>query len=336
MMTDYPGAVLATAPGKLVLAGEYAVIDGAPAVCMALDRRARAEIVPVQSDFNVVQAPGYATTSGRFRSDAGVIEWLEGGAEFGLVEHVWREAGSNLPGNWSIRLDTTAFSDAASGQKLGIGSSAALTVALSGAVCAIAGCDARSTAAAFAAHRRFQQGFGSGVDVACSAAGGLIVYSMDGSPTQRLSWPAGLHIGLVWVGVAANTRQKLEQLGRLEPRPSRAVLASVSRRMAAAWMAGQPQAILDEYRAYSNALNEFSVDHGLGIFDAGHAELSKAASGTGIAYKPCGAGGGDVGMVLATDPAEIEDFVKLAASMNIRRVDARLDEQGLVVSRTDG
>jgi phosphomevalonate kinase len=300
---------------------------------MAVDRRARVEIVPTQSDFSEVRAPGYTSARGRFRSDAGVIEWLEGGAEFGLVEFVWQEIGAQIPGNWSIELDTTAFSDPVSGEKLGLGSSAALTVALAGASCAIAGCDARSTTTAFAAHRRFQGGLGSGLDVACSAAGGLIAYSLNELPAKRLSWPDGLYIGILWVGVAASTRVKLQQLGGMEARPSRAALGSASRRLVAAWMAGQPKAILDEHRDYSAALNDFSVDHGLGIFDAGHAELFEAASRADIVYKPCGAGGGDVGMVLATDPGEIEQFVKLAASMNIRRVDAQLDHRGLTVSR---
>jgi phosphomevalonate kinase len=334
-MPEQRRATSASAPGKLVLAGEYAVLDGAPAVCMALDRRARVTIAPVQTDFSVVQAPGYTSSSGRFRNDAGVIEWLEGGDEFGLVEHVWREAGAYLPGSWSVMLDTTEFSDAASGRKLGIGSSAALTVALAGACCIAAGRAERSAAAAFAAHRGFQRGLGSGVDVACSFSGGLIAYSMGSLPAQKLPWPDGLYIGTVWVGVAANTRVKLDRLGQVDALPSRAALASASRQLAAAWSAGQPQRILDEYRRYSSVLNEFSVDHGLGVFDAGHAELARAASDTGVVYKPCGAGGGDVGMVLATDPGEIERFMKLAASMKIRRLDAQMDTEGLIVSRAD-
>ncbi|PKL95245.1 MAG: ATP-binding protein, partial [Gammaproteobacteria bacterium HGW-Gammaproteobacteria-8] len=32
-------AILADAPGKLLLLGEYAVLDGAPALVMAIDRR---------------------------------------------------------------------------------------------------------------------------------------------------------------------------------------------------------------------------------------------------------------------------------------------------------
>ena len=32
--------MIATAPGKLILTGEYAVLDGAPALVVAMDRRA--------------------------------------------------------------------------------------------------------------------------------------------------------------------------------------------------------------------------------------------------------------------------------------------------------
>ena len=38
-------SIVATAPGKVVLSGEYAVLDCAPAICMAINYRARATIV---------------------------------------------------------------------------------------------------------------------------------------------------------------------------------------------------------------------------------------------------------------------------------------------------
>ena len=36
--------VTASAPGKVVLSGEYAVLSGAPAICMAVNRRATVTI----------------------------------------------------------------------------------------------------------------------------------------------------------------------------------------------------------------------------------------------------------------------------------------------------
>ena len=56
--------VVASAPGKAVLCGEYAVLDGAPAVCMALDRRARVTVTPFEGDWNRVSAPGYSAVEG--------------------------------------------------------------------------------------------------------------------------------------------------------------------------------------------------------------------------------------------------------------------------------
>ena len=56
----------ASAPGKVVLSGEYAVLDGAPAVCMAVDRRAIARVSACGGDWHRVTAPGYTDVEGRF------------------------------------------------------------------------------------------------------------------------------------------------------------------------------------------------------------------------------------------------------------------------------
>ncbi len=41
---------IATAPGKLIVTGEYAVLDGAPALVLAMDRRAVAATVTAADD----------------------------------------------------------------------------------------------------------------------------------------------------------------------------------------------------------------------------------------------------------------------------------------------
>jgi len=75
-------------------------------------------------------------------------------------------------------------------------------------------------------------------------------------------------------------------------------------------------------------LREFGVDHQLGIFDAGHGELVDAARGTPVVCKPCGAGGGDVAVVLATDREALAAFMLRAAASGFRALAAALDTRG--------
>src|SRR5215468_7013869 len=96
--------MIATAPGKLILTGEYAVLDGAPAIVVAVDRRAiaRRNATPRgSSPFLVAVAEEIAARRGA--SDPAARAALE------------------------VSVDSTAFYNRA--QKLGLGSSAAVTVA---------------------------------------------------------------------------------------------------------------------------------------------------------------------------------------------------------------
>ena len=68
-----------------MLSGEYAVLDGAPAVCVAVDRRASVEVNAIDASWHRVTAPGLTDTEGRFVLDGGELTWLQGGAEFDLV-----------------------------------------------------------------------------------------------------------------------------------------------------------------------------------------------------------------------------------------------------------
>ena len=59
--------VTASAPGKVIVSGEYAVLDGAPAICMAVNRRARVSIVAADASRHTVSAPGYLGKSRTLR-----------------------------------------------------------------------------------------------------------------------------------------------------------------------------------------------------------------------------------------------------------------------------
>lgn len=315
--------IAASAPGKVVLSGEYAVLDGAPAVCMAVDRRATVRVRHAGDAFNTVSAPGYSEVQGRFRSRRGSIEWLQGEAEFKLVDIAWRTLGHTDKGGLSIKLDSRAFYDAASGQKLGLGSSAALTVALVAAL-------TQSTSvqdSATRVHRLLQRGVGSGVDVATSVTGGLIKYSMQGARTSPLRWPDGLAFRIVWTGVSASTGSKLDRLQGTGNGRTRKSLTIAAKNMAAAWQSAS--SALRQLPAYIEALRDFSEAHDLGIFDAGHDKLVADATSAGLLYKPCGAGGGDVGILLGKTFEQLDEFLTGGVAQRYRPLDCAMDPNGV-------
>lgn len=306
---------VATAPGKVVLCGEYAVLDGAPAVCVAVNRRARVEIRKTDREWHRVVAPGFTDTEGRFVLDSGELRWLQGGEEFQLVEAVIGRVGLETDSRLSIELDTQHFIE--DGIKIGIGSSAALTVALIAAL--------RNSKEvlddALDAHRCLQKGIGSGIDIATAVRGGLIEF--QGGEITSLEWPDGLACRFVWTGIAASTQEKLQKLAGAQHFDSRAELARSAMELVAAWQSAD--AVLAAYPSYIESLHRFSVDHDLGIFDAGHDALVEKATTAGHIYKPCGAGGGDIGVLLGRSEEHLDEFV----SRHCRELPCTMDPLGV-------
>lgn len=294
----------ASAPGKVVIAGEYAVLDGAPAVVMAVDRRASAGL----------RAPGVPGNE----------------PVAGLLGAVCAALDVDAPVD-GVSLDTAAFYAADTGGrrgKLGLGSSAALTAAL----CRLLLPDESSRATllrfALAAHRRFQSGHGSGVDVAASVAGGLLTFRMPAAGIEPVGWPDGVSYAVWWSGVPASTRASLEQLSRSGESSPRRALADAAGTVADAWSTGRSGAVLPALATYVDALAEFDARHRLRIFAAGHGDLVGAARQLGVVYKPCGAGGGDIGIALAEDSAALDAFAAKATAKGFRRLELSIDTEG--------
>ncbi len=326
--------IAASAPGKFVLSGEYAVLDGAPAVCVAVDRRAEVTIEARDGPCHIVTAPGFSAASGRFAADAGGLRWLADGQDFFLFETAWN---ASCPGvaetSLAISLDTMAFREAGSGSKLGLGSSAALTAAIATALQSLGGAGAAE--AAHAAHRLFQGGSGSGVDIACSIAGGVIEYRMQDRRSTLLDWPQGLYYRLFWSGVTAETQSRIARFRDQPASRSRDELGGASRAVAALWANGDAPAIVAAIGAYTRALQRFDETHGLGIFDAGHAQLAAQAAEAGMVYKPCGAGGGDVGVALAASRSSLASFEKTAIRAGFSVLESSIDPRGAMLHDID-
>lgn len=306
--------LIATAPGKLVLLGEYAVLRGAPALVAAVDRRARVTSEPRARGFLVRTLPlGLElelelTADGEVRPGSGDALAGEPATRLSVVRAILTEAARKgvergiMLAPASLTIDSTAFY--LGGQKLGLGSSAAVAVALWGAICAASGLPVADPADVFTAtvnaHRTAQKGKGSGVDVAASTFGGVLRYIRDQVPT-RVTLPPGIGLVAVWSGESASTPELITRIEQAVVSVPAAAAAMVELGACAvagqrAVDAGNGTGFLDRVRAFHQGMEALGKAAGAPIVTQAHAAMARAVDGAGGAYKPAGAGGGDLGV----------------------------------------
>jgi phosphomevalonate kinase len=310
------------APGKALLAGEYAVLTGATAVVAAVTRYARAAY-----------------------GDAAAM-----GASSPFVSAALRHAAADLherglvPPAVSPTVDTSELHLDGAG-KLGLGSSAAATVAAAGAVLAHAHIDLRrpherSTLLhmALTAHRTAQAAAsgaiarGSGADVAASVYGGVLAYSRDGAapPSVRaLLPPRDLHLAFVYTGRSAATTELVAQVVRAGAVPALANLAGLAGRFAEAFECGDVLATIGLARRYAAELGELGQQTGAPIVTREHQEIAALAERVGGTAKPSGAGGGDIAVCFTADLDAATRFAELCAARGYTPLDLAVDEHGV-------
>lgn len=359
-------SIVASAPGKLVLLGEYAVLEGAPAVTMAVDRRASVRLRRRADGACEARAPDVLEAPARFAiGPDGLPDWSAAGAaaaKLNLVDEVLRGLADDQLGlaagdGVDLALDTSAFFDAigTAHQKLGLGSSAALTVALASALAAAGGhADAAADRGRWldrllALHRKFQGGQGSGVDVATSLAGGLLAYRLhgaDGRPeVTPLAWPSGLQRAFIWSGNSASTPKFLAILrdwrrasaaNDADYRVRMAALTATAEAAVAALAAGDAEAFLHGAGLYGRDLRALGRASGVDIWSAAHEAIAAIADAhDGVVYKPCGAGGGDVGVLFAMNPDSLAAAIRRLADAGFASVPLAVDPTGLRLEFTE-
>ncbi|HJU09002.1 MAG TPA: hypothetical protein VJ727_11040 [Rhodanobacteraceae bacterium] len=329
----------AAAPGKLVLCGEYAVLEGAPALVLAVDAQARVSLEDANDGASRIAAPDVGVKNAHFDCDSnGRVRWKGLGQaqqkRLNLVARIIEAFGSEQT-PFHATIDTGEF--AFDGRKLGLGSSAALAVALAGALCARAQRESPKLEDLIALHREWQGG-GSGVDVAASCSGGLSIYRLlDGPPSiERVQWPTELHGCCVWSGQIADTGAQLHRLSDWCAQAPTAYaehmhgLAQEAENAAAAIRKNDVAGVLHSIAAYANRLREFGNASGLNIFTEGHDALLAIAERDGVVYKPCGAGG-DIGIALSADQQRLDEFRRSLKSAGFHEVALKPSDHGLQV-----
>nr|BAB07819.1 phosphomevalonate kinase [Kitasatospora griseola] len=322
-----PRAVTRRAPGKLFVAGEYAVVEpGNRAILVAVDRYVTVTVsdgaapgVVVSSDIGAGPVH-HPWQDGRLTGGTGTPHVV---AAVETVARLLAERGRSVPPlGWSI--SSTLHED---GRKFGLGSSGAVTVATVSAVAAHCGLE-------LTAEERFRTALiasaridprGSGGDIATSTWGGWIAYRapdrdavLDLTRRQgvdealrapwpgfsvRLSPPRNLCLEVGWTGNPVSTTSLLTDLHRRTWRGSpayRRYVGATGELVDAAVIAledGDTEGLLRQVRRARHEMVRLDDEVGLGIFTPELTALCAIAERAGAA-KPSGAGGGDCGIAL--------------------------------------
>ena len=323
----------AQAPGKVVLWGEYAVLLGAPALVMAVNRRAVCHLTPGGEAWGF-SAAGFSapdTTLSRERllkaippapTEVASIPW-----------HVLHALdASKLTAGGRVHIDSRAFYQ--SENKLGLGSSAAVSVAVYAAFCELLD-QTPDYRTALHIHHSLQGRLGSGIDVAAAFFGGLLRFQRDAAPSpgnpHRARLPENLHMAFIWTGHSSATtdhvrrfEQWLQDVDNSEP------VESLARSSSDLF---ETEDLMTGLRDYVSNLKALDAAAELGIYHPSHATLDRVAIECGVVYKPCGAGGGDVGAAFSEDPVTLRTFTDRAARNGFTPIALEIASNGVEISR---
>lgn len=289
----------ARAPGKIVLSGAYAVLEGAPAVVAAVDRYVTAD----------TSRPAERVTP-------------EVRAALGDHPAPWFDASALREGD----------------RKLGLGSSAAILVASLGAV-ELEGEPGLDTAAlrervfsrALQAHRQAQGG-GSGIDVAASVHGGVLIArrAQSGLELTPVELPAGLTVCVLSARASASTPdmvRRVQAWRERDPTGYQRVMSAqgeASEDAARALLEGDASGLVMALNRQLLALSRLGAASGAPIVTHEIAGLAPGSEQRGAAILPAGAGGGDVAIWVAA-----QDDVDPGPTPGLARLDLRLGAEGL-------
>ncbi|RYE94577.1 MAG: hypothetical protein EOO75_01595 [Myxococcales bacterium] len=293
--------MIASAPGKLVVSGAYVVLDGAPAVVTAVDRRATA--------------------------DASRRAVAEHHAQLGPDE-----VGPPHVDSGSLRMD---------GRKLGLGSSAAVLVAAIGARELALGraldADARVRIAleAYEAHRTAQGG-GSGIDIVTATEGGTLLCEVaSGEPPRRrpVRLPCELVLEVWACPESASTSGLLgpvRELRRLDERRYQALTGPArqgAEQVAEALLGGDLDSMLAGLQRQTEAMTALGEAAGVPILPPYLLHLAQRRD-RGTVVMQSGAGGGDIALHLGRRPSS-EAWRAEAALAGLQRLTLGVEAVGL-------
>ena len=202
--------ITVSAPGKLMLFGEHAVVYGRPCIVTAVNQRMNTTVELTEEPIFQLEAPDVSVTDYKKAiEDVGVGE-IPKGAKF--VEVAVKNFLEKYPFGGGVKVETKSeFSS-----EFGFGSSSASTVCVVKALAETSGAKLDNKAIFDLAYKTVLdiQGKGSGFDVAAATFGGTLYYVTPGKIIEPLKITS-LPLIVGYSGVKADTVTLLNQVSKL-------------------------------------------------------------------------------------------------------------------------
>ena len=293
---------VASAPGKIILFGEHAVVYHKPALAMAVNRRARVEVEETGVDQIFITLPDLDVEG--VLGPGGELEF-SGTGKVGILHYITQALKLlPVPGGLKIRVKLEIPIGA------GMGSSAAITVATLTALTQLRQQRLDKTALASLAHQveLEVQGAASPMDTTVSTHGGLIYLHGQGE-VENLELPGELPLVVAYTSYRGNTGELVAGVRHrrdLYPRvvdPILEAMEMVTQRARKALQEGDEEVLGDLLNINQGLLDALGVNT---------PELSRmvylARSAGARGSKITGAGGG--GSIIAYAPGKTQKVLK--------------------------
>jgi phosphomevalonate kinase len=321
-----------TAPGKVFLCGEYMAIEGAKATLLSVSRSAEISIEKIESSENRFITSALEKEFLFQLNNRSEIEWInESPGEYGLFLEIAIKVLGIKPFGVKFSINTDGFFE--SGIKLGIGSSAAISVAITKAINKYFKLKLDKQEQLYNSlevHNYFQNHIGSGLDVLSSFYGfPVIECSKDRNSFvwNQVKIPKEVIIKFVKGQTYSDTREMIKKyhLGKLE---HKSFFLEISKEMkealtnlSQAYRDNNPDQIINSIKRYSTLMIEMDSTFNIGVYSETDKEISILADKEGLIYKPSGAGGGDLGIIIGDNNSIISKFMDRLSKLRMKQIE---------------
>ncbi|MDC3239541.1 hypothetical protein OAU43_00225 [Gammaproteobacteria bacterium] len=317
-----------TASGKAFFSGEYMALDGGRAIILSTPQSAKVSISENNERINILFSSMSDRSYPFLIDEKKKIVWLEEDPKhLGDILNEGISQFNKAFSGKSITIDTSDFFYRE--RKIGIGSSAAVSVALTKALNKLLNLRLASNAMidySRQIHNRSQDSHGSGFDVIASftkeRALSCQLYGHESYKHEKIQLPEEIKIFAVVNNACSQTSQMINRYEAAKKKYKdyfsnhAPKMKSELDHLHDAIFKNDSSSMMTYLIRYNELLLEMDNKFSIGVFDHHH-ELINLAKDHGVFYKPSGSGGGDLGLLISPDKIRLDKICKELASQGL-------------------